>query len=187
MDRTLSPPLEDYLRAIYDVETKQKVARPKDISRAQGVASSTVTAALRALADRDLINYEPYGLITLTATGRKAARDLVIRNLIVRSFIEDVLGLEPAQAQQTTCDMEHAINRQALERFVCFLAFFRRRLPAGVDWLDAFRRFMKEGADGRTCEECMKDYVGELELDKEHESSQTPTNAQIPGKPKKIT
>jgi len=164
VDEKLTPTLEDYLRAIYRIERKQKAARPKDISRAQDVASSTVTAALQSLAEREMVNYEPYELITLTEKGRKEAERLTIRHHIVRNFLVEILGLEPQQAKTTTCDMEHAVSRQALERFVCFLAFIQRHTAARVNWLDAFRRFIQEGVDGQTCKQCVKEYMNALRL-----------------------
>jgi len=163
VDEELTPTLQDYLQAIYRIEREQKVARPKDISAAQRVASSTVTAALQSLAERGMINYEPYELITLTDRGRDRAEQLAMRHDIVRNFLEDILGLEAEQAEVTACDMEHAVDRQALERFICFLAFIQRPSPAGIYWLDAFRRFMQEGMDGQSCEECMKQYMKALE------------------------
>lgn len=167
MDTELTPTLEDYLRAIYDIERRQKAARPKDVSRAQNVASSTVTAALRSLAEKGMIHYEPYELITLTESGLKKARDLATRHHIVRNFLEGILGLQAEQAEATTCDMEHAVNREALERFVCFLAFMQRHSLAATNWLDGFRRFIQEGADGRSCEQCMKEYMNTLDSDNE--------------------
>ncbi len=164
MNEELSPTLEDYLRVIYRIERKQKAARPKDISRVKDVASSTVTAALQSLAERGMINYEPYELITLTEKGRKKAEELAIRHHIVQNFLEDILGLERRQAEATTCDMEHSVNRQALERFVCFLAFIQRHSPARINWLDAFRRFIQEGTNGRSCEQCVEEYLEALRL-----------------------
>ena len=167
MDDELTPTLEDYLQAIYRIERKQRVARPRDISEAQNVASSTVTAALQSLAERGMVNYEPYELITLTDKGRERAEQLATRHHIVRNFLEDILGLEARQAEATACDMEHAVDRQALERFVCFLAFIQRHSPAGVNWLDAFRQFIQEGADGQSCEECVKEYMETLQVQNE--------------------
>ena len=164
MDEGLSPKLEDYLRVIYRIERKQRVARSKDIVEAQNVASSTVTAALQSLAEKGMVNYEPYELITLTEQGRKQAEHLAIRHRVVRNFLEDILGLEPQQAETTTCDMEHAVDRQALERFVCFAAFIQRHSRAGVNWLDAFRRFIARGADGQSCDECVREYMESLRL-----------------------
>ena len=163
MDEELTPTLEDSLQAIYHIERAQKVARPKDISRAQNVASSTVTATLQSLAGKGMVNYEPYALITLTDKGRKRAEQLATRHRIVRNFLQDVLGLEARQAEATACDMEHAVDRQALNRFVCFLAFIQRHPPARVDWLDAFRHFIREGADGQSCEQCVREYINALQ------------------------
>ena len=163
----LTPTLEDYLRAIYCIEREQKVARPKDIAQAQNVASSTVTAALHGLAGKGVVNYEPYQLITLTDKGREKAEQLATRHRIVRNFLQDVLSLEATQAETTACEMEHAVDRQALNRFVCFLAFIQRHPPARVGWLDAFRRFIQEGADGKSCEECVKEYINGLQSQNE--------------------
>jgi len=167
MDEELTPALEDYLQAIYRIEREQKVARPKDISKAQNVASSTVTAALQSLAEKGMINYEPYELITLTAGGREKAERLATRHRIVRDFLKEILGLEAREAGTTACEMEHAVGRQTLDRFVCFLAFIRRHSPAGVNWLDDFRRFIQKGADGQSCEECVKEYMKTLEMQNE--------------------
>ncbi len=164
MDEKLSSTLEDYVRAIYCIERKQRAARPKDICRSQNVANSTVTAALQSLAEKGMVNYEPYELITLTEKGRRKAEQLAIRHHIVRDFLHDILGLQAPQAEATTCDMEHAVSREALERFVCFLAFVQRHSRAGANWLASFRRFMQEGADGRSCEQCVKEYMDELRL-----------------------
>ena len=163
----LTPTLEDYLRAIYDIERRQKAARPKDVSRAQNVAGSTVTAALQSLAEKGMINYQPYELITLTERGLEKAGDLATRHHIVRNFLEGILGLQAEEAEATTCDMEHAVNRQALERFVCFLAFMQRHSLAATNWLDGFRRFVHEGADGQSCEQCVKEYMNTLECEAE--------------------
>lgn len=167
MDEKLTPTLEDYLQAIYRIERAQKVARPKDISEAQNVASSTVTAALQSLAERGMVNYKPYELITLTDRGRERAEQLATRQHIVRNFLEDILGLEARQAETTACDMEHAVGRQTLDRFVCFLAFIRRHSPAGVNWLDDFRRFIQKGDDGQSCKECVKEYMETLQMQDE--------------------
>ncbi len=76
------PPLEDYLRAIYCIERTQKVAWPKDISAPQAAASSTVTVTFQSLAERGMVNYEPYELITLTDEGHERAEQLAVRHRI---------------------------------------------------------------------------------------------------------
>ena len=158
----LSRTLEDYLEAIYRIEQQKRVARPRDICEAQGVAGSTVTAALKSLADKALVNYEPYGLVTLTEKGRKQAESLTVRHRIIRDFLEQILDLTPRQAEATACGMEHAVDEPVLQRFVCFLAFMRRHCPEGAGCLEKFREFVDEATEGRTCRQCIEEYIAEL-------------------------
>jgi len=162
MATELSPALEDYLRAIHHIESEQRVARPRDIGRTQNVAASTVTAALQSLAEKGLINYEPYGLITLTEAGRTKSQQLANRHLIIKDFLEKILGLEPERADSTACSMEHVVDSEALERFLCFVAFMECHWLAGSKHLKDFRQFIKEGADGHTCQECLDEYMRAL-------------------------
>lgn len=166
MAKELSSTLEDYLEAIYRIETEKRVARPRDICEAQSVAASTVTAALQSLADKGLINYEPYELITLTEEGRWRAEKLVMRRRIIRDFLENILGLDPERADATACGMEHAVHPEALERFICFLAFMRRHSAEGARCLEDFRKFVEERDQGRGCKECVEKYMEELRAGK---------------------
>ena len=71
--RNLSASLEDYLEAILNLSGDRKVARSRDIAEALEVSRSSVTGALRTLAEKQLVNYKPYGYITLTDQGRALA------------------------------------------------------------------------------------------------------------------
>ena len=141
---------------------KKKVVRPKDISKTQNVAKSTVTAALQNLAEKGFINYEPYEVITLTDEGRNEAERIAVRHTIIKRFLQDVLRLDPEQADETACRMEHAVDQDGLERFVCFLAFLRRHSPDGAKWLDDFRHFLSSGANKQSCRQCIKEYMNDL-------------------------
>jgi len=162
LTENLTPKLEDYLEAIYRIEREKRVARPRDICRDRAVAGSTVTAALQSLAEKKLINYQPYEVVTLTDDGRRKAEQIFARRLIVGDFLREVLGLEARQASRTACDMEHAIDTEVLQRFVCFLAFLKRRSRHGNKWLAEFRQFLDETVDGRSCEQCVNEYMKEF-------------------------
>ena len=56
----LSENLEDYLETISSLESKHGTARPTDIANALSVKKPSVTAALNALAERGLVEYEKY-------------------------------------------------------------------------------------------------------------------------------
>ena len=163
MGNELSSTLEDYLETIYRLEEEKRVARPRDISESQGVARSTVTAALQSLSEKGLINYEQYELITLTEKGRSKAQKLDKPHRIIRDFPESILGLEAEKADETACGMEHAIERDVLDRFTCFIAFMRRCSSGGTKCLDQFREFMRDGVGDKKCRSCVEDYMEKLE------------------------
>lgn len=122
----LSAALEDYLETIYHLVQKDHVARAKDIASGMNVHKSTVTNALKTLADRDMINYAPYGLITLTPDGEQAACDVIRRHNGLRDFFVKILAVEEAQADQAACQMEHAIPQEIMERFLEFVDFVEK-------------------------------------------------------------
>lgn len=124
--RKLSAALEDYVEAIYHLQCNNKVARSKDISSTLNVHKSTVTNALKSLSEKGLINYEPYGLITLTQTGEKLARDVVRRHNGLKDFFVKVLGVDAELAESAACRMEHSVPRQIADRFVEFVNYFER-------------------------------------------------------------
>jgi len=165
MTQQLSATLEDYLEAILHLEQQKRFARVRDISEALSVAKSAVTAALRSLSDMALINYEPYEPVTLTPKGMEKAKGIALRHRIVSGFLQQVLGLKGDRAESIACGIEHVIDAQAMERFVCFLAFIGQRDEQGRSWLEDFRGFITEGADGHTCEECIRQYLEGMDGD----------------------
>ena len=162
MTTELTATLENYLATILQLQREKSFARSRDIARTQGVAKSAVTAALKALAAKGLVRYEPYEPVTLTQAGRKYAEQIDLRHRIISDFLERVLALEPDRADSIASGMEHVVDRDALERLVCFLAFIGRRRDDGRNWLDDFRRFVSRTDRDQTCRQCVQAYVTEI-------------------------
>ena len=173
-DQNLSASLEDYLEAIYHVEVKKQAARATDISRRLGVRSSSVTGALRALAERDLVNYAPYDLITLTAAGRRLAKDVVRRHEVLRDFFIRILGVAQDQAEDSACKVEHAIPKPIMDRLTRFLSFVESCPRGGPDWLKGFERHCERDGVHDDCErciaQCLQEVKGKLSASTEHTS-----------------
>ncbi|MFP4353785.1 MAG: DtxR family transcriptional regulator [Phycisphaerae bacterium] len=153
-DVQLSASLEDYIEAIYRIVQDKSAARAKDISERLAVSRSSVTGALHALADRGLINYAPYDVITLTETGQAVAEDVVRRHEVLRDFFVKVLAIDPAEADGAACKMEHAIPETILERFLEFVEFVER-CPHGLsDWIQDFGYSCHQHSGSGTCSRC---------------------------------
>jgi DtxR family Mn-dependent transcriptional regulator len=132
----LSASLEDYLEAIYHIVQIKQAARAKDVVQRLGVKNSSVTGAMRTLADKGLINYAPHDIITLTAKGRRISEGVVRRHEALRDFFVKVLSLEVELADKVACSMEHSLPAKILVRLTQFVKFVESR----PDCLDEFHR-----------------------------------------------
>ncbi len=138
----VSASLEDYLEAILHIVSRKQAARGKDIAAKLGVSPSSVTGALHSLADRELINYAPYDIITLTSKGKDVAEKVLRRHEALREFLVKVLGIDAPEADQVACRMEHVVSRTIMDRLAACTKFVEDYLPEGANWLTEFRRFL---------------------------------------------
>lgn len=157
----LSESLEDYLETILDLEKTNKVARVKEIAEKMGVLRGSVTGALKNLAEKNLINYEPYSFITLTRKGATIATEIARRHEVLKDFLHNVLLLDPEKAEQNACRMEHGMDRTAIDRLVQFIEYVHYCPRTGDDWIKAFvDYYSKDEHDTQQCRKCMDDCLG---------------------------
>ncbi|MBT3191357.1 MAG: metal-dependent transcriptional regulator [Verrucomicrobia bacterium] len=119
----ISAALEDYLEAILALSENGGTARVRDISERVSVHKSTVTAALKTLSERKLVDHEPYGAVTLTVEGRRIAARIARSHAVVKAFLKDVLLVDSHTAEENACRMEHVMDKVVLERLVSFADF----------------------------------------------------------------
>ena len=154
--KVLSDSLEDYLETILELEKKNKVARVKDIADKLGVLRGSVTGALKTLAEKELINYEPYSYITLTRKGAAIAREITRRHTVIQTFLENVLLLDPEKAEANACRMEHAMDKAAIDRLVQFIDYIHECPRAGDDWIQGFvNYYTRNELDETLCKACV--------------------------------
>jgi len=153
-EAALSASLEDYLEAIFHIVRAKQAARPKDISRRLNVGNSSVTGALKALSARELVNYAPYDIVTLTPAGERAARDVVRRHESLRDFFVKVLAVDGELAEEAACRMEHAVPSELVDRLILFLEFVEMSPQDGPGLLDGFRVHLEKGRRQSCVDEC---------------------------------
>lgn len=155
----LSASLEDYLEAIFHIESEKHAARAKDITERLQVSGASVTAALRTLAEKKLINYAPYDLITLTTKGKAIAEDVVHRHATLREFFIKVLAIDEKEAEEVACKMEHAMSENVVDRLTQFINFLEACPRGGTDWLKGFSSYCEHGKNRAQCEQCLAQCV----------------------------
>lgn len=152
----LSSNLEDYLETIYHLEKESRVARAKDIAERLGVSRASVTGALKTLGEKGLINYEPYSYVTLTKKGQGIASEIDRRHRVLKGFFQDFLQLGAEVSDANACRVEHAMDQEAINRLVDFLAFLEECPRTGPDWLESFDHYCRDHKSPERCHACLE-------------------------------
>lgn len=148
----LSPSLEHYLRAVYDLQAEKGYARVTDISELLGVAKPAVSSALKTLRSAGLVDHRVYESVLLTEKGMKRAKSVSGKYAILLEFLIEVLGVEKEQAFVDACLMEHYVSGTSSDRLIDLLRFFESKENQGV--LAAFHAFRRDCESETNCPEC---------------------------------
>jgi len=159
MQQTITPAMEDYLELILKLKMQNTVVRVRDIAKGMNVKMPSVTSMLNSLAKRDLINHEKYEYVELTPEGQKMAAEALRKHTILFNFLTNVLTVNPEQADIDACQMEHAISPVTLKRLVDFIGFIEFCPRAGLDWLEQFQHYCRNGSSKEKCEAHMQDFI----------------------------
>ena len=119
---SLSPALEDYIEAIFDLSKRGSGSvRNIDIAEELDVTKASVVRALKHLREEGFLEQEPYGDVYLTEKGKEYGQRMIARHWALRTFLTDVLGVEPNLANKEACEMEHTISQSTIEKWVAWL------------------------------------------------------------------
>ncbi len=118
---TLTGPVEDYLKAIYDLERVGEPASTNDIADRLAISPASVSGMMRRLADQGLITHEPYRGARLTGDGRRAALRTLRRHRILECYLTEVLGYSWDVVHGEAERLEHAASEELIERMAAAL------------------------------------------------------------------
>jgi DtxR family transcriptional regulator, Mn-dependent transcriptional regulator len=114
--KPISRMVEDYVTNVWKAEEWGGTATTNELAGILGVTPSTVSSNLKKLARDGLIDYEPYGRITLTEAGRTIAVPVVRRHRIIETYLVERLGLGWDEVHPEADALEHAVSDAVLAR-----------------------------------------------------------------------
>ncbi len=155
LSEELTSSLEDYLETIYLIISEKEAVRPKDIAKRMNVSNASVTGALKTLANKGMINYAPYDVITLTNEGRMAAMDVLRRHELLKDFFVKVLGISVEEADKAACAMEHGISVEIIDKLARFAEFIEICPRGGEDWANGKISHCDKTVSLEVCQECI--------------------------------
>ena len=112
----LSKSERETLKAIYRHTQDQPDAHTGDLAETLGVTPGTVTAAVKRLADRGLVDHRPYHGVRFTPRGRRLAVSAIRRHRIVERFLADMLGYPWNEADRLAPTFEHDLPDEVTDR-----------------------------------------------------------------------
>lgn len=134
--KPLTSAMEDYLEMIYRNSLNTGLLRSNTLSELLNVHPSSVTKMLQKLNRLGYVDYQKYGIIFLTETGRSLGKFLYLRHQILEEFLRLIGGSDPPLLETEL--IEHHISPETLRNIELLTRFFTEN-PDYIDKLRAFR------------------------------------------------
>jgi DtxR family Mn-dependent transcriptional regulator len=109
---SLSQSVEDYLKAIYVLQTEGNGASTNNIAEALSVSSASVTNMLKKLSKLKLINHKSYRGAELTKAGEKIALEVIRHHRLLELYLKEVMGYSWDEVHDEAENLEHHISEQ---------------------------------------------------------------------------
>lgn len=111
--KIITPAMEDYIEMIYRNSLTEDYIRINQLSKLLNVKNSSASKMVQKLGTFELINYEKYGIITLTETGKTLGSFLLHRHNIIEDFLSFLNCKEDVLTQTEL--IEHIIEDETVE------------------------------------------------------------------------
>jgi DtxR family Mn-dependent transcriptional regulator len=123
----LSKNSEDYLEAIYLLKKRNGEARVKDIAKDLNIKLPSVTEFIKKLSKQNLLTYERYGKVKLTASGEKIAKNVYKKHETLFYFLTEILHVDSKIALRDACLMEHGLSKKTLNKLSKFIKKYKNK------------------------------------------------------------
>ena len=108
----LTVAVQDYLKAIYALESVGKRVTTSELATRMGVSAPSATAMTKRLAELGLVERAPYRGVSLTESGRLGALEVLRHHRLLERYLVDRLGLSLDEVHAEADRLEHALSEK---------------------------------------------------------------------------
>jgi len=113
---------ENYLKAIFKIcEKTDKSASTNAIAAEMETSAASVTDMVKRLSEKDLIDYQKYKGVTLSAEGNKIATNLIRKHRLWEVFLVEKLNFSWDEVHEIAEQLEHIQSPELVTRLDNFL------------------------------------------------------------------
>lgn len=102
--------MEDYLKAIYQIEQDGGPVTTQRLAEELGVSGASVTNMAKRLNDLNLLVHLPYRGVSLTDAGRVVALEVLRHHRLLELYLSQALGFEIDQVHAEADRLEHHVS-----------------------------------------------------------------------------
>jgi DtxR family Mn-dependent transcriptional regulator len=108
----LTVAVQDYLKAIYALESTEERVTTSALAHRMGVSAPSATAMTKRLAELGLVERLPYRGVALTETGRRSALEVLRHHRLLERYLVDRLGMPLHEVHAEAELLEHALSEE---------------------------------------------------------------------------
>lgn len=122
MTNTTSVATENFIKTIYHMEQGEGMdPKPGRIAQKLGISHAAATDMARKLAQKELIDYQKYKELKLTASGRKLALNVIRKHRLWETFLHQIFDLSMHEIHREAENLEHFTSDFLAEKIESFL------------------------------------------------------------------
>jgi DtxR family Mn-dependent transcriptional regulator len=118
MRSSLTQPIEDYLKVIYQITQSGERASTNQIAEALEITPASVTGMIKKLAGTEppLVEYQRHRGVMLTPQGEQVALEVLRHHRLLEMFLHQILGYDWDEVHAEADRLEHVISEEFEER-----------------------------------------------------------------------
>lgn len=106
---------ENYLETILMLQKKMGSVRSIDIVNELNFSKPSISVAMKHLKEKEYIEMDSKGIITLTLKGRNVAEQIYERHQLIAKILIQ-LGVNPDTAYEDSCKIEHDLSQESYDK-----------------------------------------------------------------------
>lgn len=119
----ITPAMEDYLKAIYQIEQDGLAASTTRLSDVLELSGASVSNMVKRLNDLNLLVHNPYRGVTLTDAGNAVALEVIRHHRLLELFLSQALGFGIDQVHKEAERLEHHVSEEFEARMEAALGY----------------------------------------------------------------